>query len=264
MEKLKITVAVITKNEESNIAKCLDSVKWADEVVVVDGFSTDRTAEIARSTGAKVVQRKFSGSFADERNAALDNARNDWVLHIDADDVVTEDFRNKLSLALSKKEDVAVYKFRRRNFFLGHSMDRGGFHHYIPNLVNKKYVRYEGRIHEVPVYEGREGAINADIEHYPFASISQFIERQNRYSDIASREMFKEKGALSGKEIRKNLINKSFKIFWKSYVRKQGYKEGLYGLVFAVLFAFINFMKWAKYWELMTYAVDKEKGSDPE
>lgn len=256
MEKLKITVAVITKNEEANIAKCLDSVKWADEVVVVDGFSTDRTVEIAKTMGAKVVGHKFSGSFADERNTAMDNSANDWVLHIDADDVVTEDFRSKLAAALSKKEDVVVYKFRRRNFFLGHSMDHGGFHHYIPNLVNKKHVRYEGRIHEVPVYKGEEGTIDGDIEHYPFNSIAQFIERQSRYSDIASREMFKEKGALPDKEIRKNMIGKSIKIFWKSYVKKQGYKEGTYGLVFAILFAFINFMKWAKYWDLC----QKEKG----
>ena len=259
MEKLKITVAVITKNEEANIARCLDSVKWADDVVVVDGFSTDRTADIAGSLGAKVVQRKFSGSFADERNTAMDNARNDWVLHIDADDVVTEAFRQKLGPVLSGSGDIVVYKFRRRNFFLGHSMDHGGFHHYIPNLVNKKHVRYEGRIHEVPVYKGKEGTIDADIEHYPFTSISQFIERQSRYSDIASREMFKEKGALSDKEIRKNMIGKTLKIFWKSYVKKQGYKEGLYGLVFAILFAFINFMKWAKYWELKTYAVDQNR-----
>jgi glycosyltransferase involved in cell wall biosynthesis len=259
MEKIKITVAVIAKNEEANIARCLGSVKWADEIVVVDGFSTDRTAEIAASMGAKIVQRKFSGSFADERNAAMDNARHNWVLHIDADDVVTEDFRQKLGPSLSESEDIFVFKFRRRNFFLGHSMDHGGFHHYIPNLVNKKHVRYEGRIHEVPVYAGKEGVIDADIEHYPFNSIAQFIERQSRYSDIASREMFSEKGGLSDKEIKKNLTGRTFKIFWKSYVRKQGYREGLYGLVFAALFAFINFMKWAKYWELCR----KEKGPGP-
>jgi len=130
-------------------------------------------------------------------------------------------------------------------------MDHGGFHHYIPNLINKRFVKYEGDVHEVPVYGGKEGMIEAAIEHYPFDSVSQFVDRQNRYADIAARKIFKTEGRLSESLIKRNMILKSFKIFWKSYVRKQGYKEGVYGLVFAVLFAFINFLKWAKYWEMV-------------
>jgi len=250
MQKVKVTVAVITKNEEKIIARCLESARWADEIIVVDAFSKDRTVDIAKSFGAKVVQRNFTGAFADDRNAGNDNAKNDWVLHIDADDVITDGFRKKLEDVIAGKEDAVVYKFRRKNFFLGHSMDHGGFHHYIPNLVNKRYVRYEGKIHEVPVYKGREGLIEADIEHYPFDSIEQFTGRQNRYTTIAAKHILDTEGLLSEKVIKKNMINKSFKVFWKSYVKKQGYKEGVYGLVFGVLFAWINFLKWAKYWEL--------------
>lgn len=249
MDKIKVTVAVITKNEEKNIAHCIESVKWADEVVVVDGFSTDRTVEIARSMGAKVVQHKFTGRFADDRNVANDTARNDWVLHIDADDVATDGFRVKLGEALTAKGDYVVYKFRRKNFFLNHPMDHGGFHHFIPNLVNKKFVRYEGEVHEVPVYKGKEGVIEADIEHYPFDSIEQFVARQNRYSSLAVSDIYKKEGLIKEPIVRKNMMRRSFGIFWKSYVKKQGHKEGFYGLIFAVLFAFINFMKWAKYWE---------------
>jgi hypothetical protein len=145
---------------------------------------------------------------------------------------------------------VEVYKFRRRNFFLGHSMDHGGFHHFIPNLINKKYVKYEGVVHEVPVYKGNMGVIEADINHYPFDSLGQFVSRQNRYTDIAASEILRTQGVLAEQDIRRNMINKSFKMFWKSYFKKQGRKEGVYGLVFAILFAFINFLKWAKYWEL--------------
>jgi len=144
MEKIKVTVAVITKNEERHIAKCLESVRWADDMVVVDAFSTDRTAEIARSMGARVVEHKFSGSFADERNTGNEHAANDWVLHIDADDIVTEGFRDALKAALASGGDAVIYKFRRRNFFLGHSMDHGGFHHYIPNLVDRRPYRCSG------------------------------------------------------------------------------------------------------------------------
>ncbi len=251
MEKLKVTVAVITKNEEKNIARCLGSVKWADEIIVVDGFSTDKTAEISESMGARVIKHKFSGTFADDRNVGTENAGNEWVLHIDADDVVTEDFRTKLADVLTSKEDVVVYKFRRKNFFLGHSMDHGGFHHYIPNMVKKGFVHYEGDVHEVPVYKGYAGTIDADIEHYPFDSIGQFVDRQNRYAEIAAKKILKNEGVLPVARVKKEMIGKTFKVFWKSYVKKQGYKEGMYGLVFGALFAIINFLKWAKYWELV-------------
>lgn len=250
MEKIKISAVIIAKNEEKKIARCIDSVKWADEVIVVDGLSADRTVDIAKSLGAKVVRHPFTGSFADDRNIGMENARNDWVLQLDADEVVTEKFRITAEAALAGNDGVLVYKFRRRNFFLGHSMDHGGFNHCIPNFVNKKYVKFEGVVHETPVYEGRTGLIEADIEHYPFDSIGQFIGRQNRYTDIAASQMLKSQGVLNRSEIKRGLINKSFKIFWKSYVKKQGYKEGFHGLIFAILFALINFLKWAKYWEL--------------
>ncbi|MCM8790563.1 MAG: glycosyltransferase family 2 protein [Candidatus Omnitrophica bacterium] len=257
MQKINVTVAVIAKNEEKNISRCLESVKWADDIVVVDGFSTDRTVEIAKSMGARVIQHRFTGSFADDRNAANDNAKYDWVLHIDADDVVTDDFRMKLAEVIARNDGVVVYKFRRRNFFLGHSMDFGGFHHYIPNLVNRRYARYEGAVHETPIYKGNVGKIDADIDHHPFDTIEQFVSRQNRYSTIAAQKLLEKEGVLATKAIKKGLIGKSLKIFWKSYVKKQGYKDGLYGLVFAILFAFINFLKWAKYWELVKDKVEK-------
>ncbi len=248
---MKISAVIIVKNEEKKIALCLGSLKWADEVIVVDGFSTDGTVETARSFGAKVIMRKFTGSFADDRNAGLDEAKNDWVLQLDADEVVRSGFAEKAEAAVLLAKNAAAFKFRRVNFFLGHSMDHGGFHHYIPNFVNKRLVRFDGKVHEVPVCKGDILALEADIEHHPFDNLSQFIMRQDRYASIAAAEMLKKEGVLPEKIIRKNLVGKSFKIFFKSYFKKQGYREGAYGLVFAVLFAFINFLKWAKYWELV-------------
>ena len=259
MEKMPVTVVVIAKNAQAKIARCLESVQWADEIIVIDGFSSDRTAAISGSFGAKVIQHKFTGTFADDRNLGMEHARNDWVLQLYADEIVTAEFRGKLAEKLARKENFAVYKFRRRNFFLGHSMDHGGFHHYIPNLVNKRCVKFGGAIHEIPIYSGSESIIEADIEHYPFDSIAQFIERQNRYSDIAAKELFEKDRMLSDREIRKGLVNRSFKVFWKSYFKKRGYKDGFYGLIFAILFSFINFMKWAKYWEMIKNEKQKVK-----
>jgi len=251
MKEVPVSAVVIAKNEEKRIARCLESIRWADEIIVVDGCSTDRTAEIAASFGAKVIPHKFTGSFADDRNIGLENARNEWVLQLDADDVVTEGFQKKVKELLPADPYVAVYKFRRKNFFLGHSMDHGGFHHFIPNLVNKRCVKFTGDVHEVPEYTGKIGTIDADIEHYPFDSIGQFVMRQDRYTDIAAKDLLKREGIVPEKRIRKEMMGRTWKLFWKSYVKKQGFREGIYGLVFAALFASINFLKWAKYWELI-------------
>ena len=251
MRASKITAAIITKNEEKNIKGCIDSVKgWADEIVVVDGYSEDKTAEIARALGVKVVEHRFEGNFAKERNMAMESATSDWVLHIDADDRVTQDFKNMVDAVIDKDEEVDVYKFKRKSFFLGHFMEHGGWYHYVPNLVKRDKVRFEGVLHERPVFSRKISAIEADIEHYPFDNIAQFIERHNRYSTLEAKRIFEDNGPSQKSHIRKNMIGRSFKIFWKIYVKKKGHREGVYGLVFAILFAFMNFLIWAKYWEL--------------
>ncbi|MFA5147121.1 MAG: glycosyltransferase family 2 protein [Candidatus Omnitrophota bacterium] len=251
MTRPKISVAIITKNEERNIRECIARVAgWAFEVIVVDGYSADRTRDIAAECGARVIPHRFEGDFSKERNAGMDASSGDWVLHLDADDRVTDDFKKKADEAVGSDDAVDVYKFRRKNFFLGHCMEHGGWCHYIPNLVRRRAVRFEGALHERPVYKGKTGTIEADIEHYPFTSISQFIERQNHYSSVEAEALFKREGASMMDRATANMVGRTFKIFWKMYVKKKGYREGMYGLVFSVLFAFVNFLIWAKYREL--------------
>jgi len=222
---------------------------WADEIVVVDGESEDKTASIAEGLGAKVIQRRFEKDFSKERNAVMERSSGDWVLHMDADERVTDGFKKKVDGIIDSAEGVDILKFRRKNFFLGHAMEHGGFCHYIPNLVRKN-VRFEGALHERPVYQGGIETVEADIEHYPFSSITQFVERHNRYSSVEAEELFKLYGDSKLKEVKKNALRVTFKKFWKMYVKKKGYKEGMYGLVFSILFAFTNFLIWVKYWEM--------------
>ncbi len=250
MRKATLTVGVITKNEEKNIEACIRAVKgWADEIIVIDGCSADRTREIAENLGAKVITHEFEGSFATERNLVMENASSDWVLHIDADDRVTKDFRSAVDNVLGTEPGADVYKFRRKNFFLGRFMNSGGWYHYVPNLVKRGSVSFEGALHERPVHSGNISQIDADIEHHPFQTISQLVLRHNRYSSLEAQKMFEDFGASRLNEIRKNAIRRTFKLFWKMYVKKKGYKEGMHGLVFSILFAFTNFLTWIKYWE---------------
>jgi glycosyltransferase involved in cell wall biosynthesis len=251
MRKAKISAGIITKNEEKNIKGCIESVRgWANEIIVVDGYSTDKTASIAEGLGARVVKHNFEGDFSKERNMVMENASGEWVLHLDADEKVTLGFKKKVDEVIDSAGDIDIYKFKRKNFFLGHFMERGGWYHYIPNLVRRDKVKFEGALHERPVSGGKIGVIEADIEHYPFGSISQFLARHNRYSSVDAEKMFKRDGASLLGEVKKNAIRRTFKLFWKMYVKKKGYKEGIYGLVFAILFAFTNFLIWVKYWEL--------------
>ncbi len=245
----KLSVVVLTKNEEARIARCLESVRWADEVVIVDGQSTDRTVEIAESFGAKIIRHAFDGSFATDRNLGLEAATGEWVLQIDADDVVTPEFRAAVERLFTEGSPHAAFKFRRRTVFLGRPMRYGGWHYAVPNLLRRGHAHYEGLVHERPVIDGTLGELDADIEHHPCEDLSMFLNRQNRYTSLQAQELLRAGAPLSESQIRRQIWKKPWKTFWKSYVKKQGFREGWHGLVFAEFFAGVELMKWAKYWE---------------
>jgi len=249
-DRLKLSAVIITKNEEDNIADCLESLKWADEVVVVDGFSTDRTADICREYGAKVVQHKFEGDFGLERNIGVENSSGDWILQLDADEVVTEGFKRRTLRMLKEKDDHASYKFMRKNFFMGHFMRYGGWYHHSHHFFRKGKAHYDGRVHHQLIVDGKTGILKEDVEHYPFKGFSQLITRQNRYTTIEARELLELRGKIDEKEVAYNIIAKPRKLFWKFYVKKMGFREGMRGFLFSVLFAWVHFIKWAKYWEM--------------
>jgi hypothetical protein len=245
----KLSVVVLTKNEEGKIGHCLDSVRWADEIVLIDGFSTDRTAEIAERFGAKVVRHKFEGDFGQERNLGAANSSGDWVLELDADEIVTPALRRRIEAILKDDGGFASFKFRRKNFFLGRFMKRGGWYHYSHHFFKKGFARYSGRVHETLFVDGKTGLIEEEIEHYPFSNISQLVRRHNKYTTLEALQLFESAGKAAGKEYDYNIRTRPMKLFWKIYVRKMGFMEGMHGFVFSVLFPWIHFLRWAKYWE---------------
>ncbi|MFH1867656.1 MAG: glycosyltransferase family 2 protein [Candidatus Omnitrophota bacterium] len=247
----RLSAVILTKNIEDKVRDCLESIRWADEIVVVDGFSTDKTVEICREYNARIVQHEFGGDFGQERNIGIDNSSGDWILQLDGDDVVTEGFKNEMVKILQKEDRFAAYKFWRKNFFMGHFMRYGGWYHRSLHLFKKGFALYQGKVHHELIVNGEIGSLDAEIEHYPFDNFSQFVTKQNRYTDIESKEILELKGVLDRKEILYNIKIKPVKLFWKFYVKKQGFKEGVYGFIFSVLFAWVHFIKWVKYWELV-------------
>lgn len=244
-----LSIVILTKNEETRLGRCLESIRWAEEIIVVDGGSTDRTTEIAQAFGATIVTHAFDGSFATDRNLGLRHAHGEWVLQIDADDVVTPEFRDAIQAMVRSRSPHAGYKFRRLSVLLGRVMRHGGWHYYVPNLTRREGSRYEGLVHERSVVQGTFGELAADIEHHSCTDLNVFTARQNRYTTLQAEEAFRTMGRLSERRIRRLLWKRPWKIFWKSYVKKGGWHEGIHGLLFAEFYAGVELLKWAKYWE---------------
>lgn len=242
----KLSVTVITFNEEVNIRAALDSVHWADEVVVVDSFSTDRTAEICLEYTPHVHRRPWQG-YVRQKNLAADLASNDWIFNLDADERVTPELRLELQGLLRHGPPCAGYYVARRNYFLGRWIRQAGWYpDYILRLYHKGKGRYGDReVHETVDVRGRVETLRHPLEHYTYRSVEEYLCRMDRYSTLAARELEKK-----GKPPRwYDCILRPFWTFWKMYGFRGGYREGKYGFVLSGLYAFYAFAKYAKYWE---------------
>lgn len=247
-----VCAVIMTKNYEDLIEGTLKSVaSWVDEIVVIDGFSTDRTVEICRRYTDKVYQNRWDGyRFCTERNLGTSKATADWCFHIDPDERATPEFRDAVLKILEKGTPHAAFEFRKKNFFLGRWMRHGGWYHYSLHFFRRAKARYEGVIHETLIVDGSVGKIEAPVEHSPFTSIQQFVTRHNGYSVREAKASLEEKGILPEKELFYNIKRKPLKRFFKFYIRKKGFLDGIHGFIFSVLFAWVHFLNWAKYWEL--------------
>jgi hypothetical protein len=199
-----------------------------------------------------VYQNRWDGyRFCTERNLGSGKATSDWCLHIDPDERATPQFRDTVLKILEKGTPYNALEFYKKNFFLGRFMRHGGWYHTSLHLFRRGKASYDGVIHETLKVDGQIGKIEAPIEHYPFTSISQFVNRHNGYSTREALAKYEGCGILSNKEILFQLEKKPLKRFFKFYIKKQGYRDGIHGLVFSVLYAWVHFINWAKYWELL-------------
>ncbi|MBM3254207.1 MAG: glycosyltransferase family 2 protein [Candidatus Omnitrophica bacterium] len=252
-KRAKLSVVLMTKNEEDKIGDCLEKIKWADEIVIVDDYSNDRTIDIARQYTDKIILHKSMDNHDRQWNIGIENATCEWILHIDADEVVPVALRKRIEEILLDSKGYDAFRLIRRNYFLRHWMKYGGWttqSHLI--LFKKNSARCIGRgIHVKLDVKGKTGKIDTHIEHYPFKSIYQFIQRQNHYSSAEALEMLTEDSSNKIKELNYNLYIKPLKLFLKMFVKKRAYREGMLGFIFASLYAWVHFLKWAKYWEIV-------------
>ena len=253
--KPKISVVVITKNVEKEIIGFLESVKWADEVVVVDDDSTDKTREICKTYKTKVIVHRSDLKFDIQRNIGIDNAANDWIMQTDSDEIIPQDTGVKIREAISDPEDFVAFKLIRKDYFFKKCISEA----YMLKVFNRKFARYEelGNRHEKINVKGKIGYIKAVVEHYTYEGISDFVKKQIYYADSEAETLMKEKGILSWKKIRYNLTIKPLKLFWKLYFKKKYYKYGQYGFIWSLLQVIRRIIIYMKYWEIVNKKYNK-------
>lgn len=247
----KITAIVPAYNEEHNIRRCLESLQWVDEILVVDSYSTDRTVEIAREMGAKVLQHEYINS-AKQKNWAIPRAENPWILVVDCDEVVTPELREEIEEVLSSPAGYGGFYIPRKNIFLGKEIKHCGW---APQddlnlrLFRKDSGRYEERwVHADVIISGglRVGRLKSPFTHNSYRSLKHYLAKAERYTDWAAAELL-ERGARVGAS---HIALRPMATFFKMYLFKMGFLDGFHGLLLSALSSYYVLLKYAKAWDL--------------
>jgi glycosyltransferase involved in cell wall biosynthesis len=245
--KGKLSVIIICLNEQEKIRACLESVAWADEIVVCDSGSRDETLGISRQYTDRIFTDPWRG-FGAHKNLALERATHPWVLSLDADERVTPALAGRIRDVLAGEAPADGYYIPRQNFFLGRWIRHGGWY---PDYVLRLFRRARGRFRERAVHEavevnGRTGYLAEPLEHYTYDSVSAFVQRMDRYSGLAAEELRR-----AGVRLRPwDLLVRPFHAAVRMYLLKGGFRDGMPGLVLAGLYGAYTFAKYVKLWEL--------------
>lgn len=249
MNKLSVVLAVY--NEEENLPRCLGSVKELfDEIVIVDGGSKDKTLEIAHKFGAKIIKTNNPPIFHINKNKAIEAATCDWILQLDADEVVTKELALEIKDIISKKSDINGYWIPRSNFFLGRFLKKGGQY---PDYTLRLYKKGLGRlpakdVHEQAQVVGKVGYLKNNLLHIRDKNFSNYMERFNRYTDLLSTQIKESKIKKNPISFLSFILIKPLLWFMKAYFRHKGFVDGFPGFVFA-LFSSLRFpVAYVKYW----------------
>jgi glycosyltransferase involved in cell wall biosynthesis len=276
-ESIPVSIIVPVREEAENLPRCLDCVKWADEIFVVDSHSADKTAEIAAARGAKVVQFDFNGTWPKKKNWALENLpfRNEWVFILDADEALPPEAEQEFAQAIATAGEIGGYWINRRFMFMGKWLR----HSYYPNwnlrLFRHSLGRYEkltgadtrsgdNEVHEHVIVQGPTGRLRCEMDHYAFPSVEVFIEKHNRYSNWEARVSADRQLSGGGAQIDSAPVERRRKLkefsqrlpfrpllrFLYIYLWQKGFLDGREGYYFARLHAVYEFLSVAKTYEL--------------
>ncbi|MCJ7804128.1 glycosyltransferase family 2 protein [Patescibacteria group bacterium] len=267
MKKIKISVAMITYNEEGNIRDCLNSVQCADEIVVVDGSSRDKTRQIARELGARVIKTTNKLFFDANKNIAIEACQGEWILLLDADERVTpelaKEIRNTINNSSSSEQPVA-YWLKRKNYFLGRYLQKGGQY---PDPVIRLFKKGQARIPEESVHQQLEvdggiGWLENDLLHWATPTFSRYWMRERRYSTLEALQMLDERLSLNPLNWLKYLYFRPKRTFFLIFIRCKGFVDGWPGFVFAFFSGFHHAWAFGKYLKMKITKKKIEMGED--
>ncbi|GJQ64744.1 MAG: glycosyl transferase [Melioribacteraceae bacterium] len=246
----KISSIIIARDEEKNIGNCIQSqIDAIDEIIVlVDSKSTDLTLEIVRSFPQVTVEVIDWMGFAKTKQYGVDRAKHDWILWIDADEVITSQLSNELNFFKQSAPEHAAYELARRAYFLGKWIKHSGWYPgFITRLFNKNKARFNDKtVHENLEIDGTIGRLKYDLEHYTDPDIDHYFLKFNKYTSLAAEELFKKKRTAGLNDL---LLRPLFQ-FFKMYVLRRGFLDGIHGFILAVFSSAYVFTKYSKLWEL--------------
>lgn len=240
-----VTVVIAARNEADEIAACVASVSWAEEVLVVENDSTDATVERARAAGATVFSHPFT-TIGAQRNAAIARARHPWILVLDADERATPEVGEAVRQAIAQGEPRA-WRVRRRNLFLGREIRHGGWEKDRPVRLFRRELRYDERpVHEHVVVDGAVGVLSAPLLHEPYATLGEYFEKLQRYSGWWATQQH-----ARGRRARLlDIVVRPPLRFVTMWLVRQGWRDGAHGTVIAALGAMSVAAKYAQLWAL--------------
>lgn len=253
----KISVTIITLNESANLAAALDSVKWADEVVVVDAESTDDSVAIARRYTDRVVVRPWPG-YAAQKNFAAEHAANDWILSLDADERVPSALADEIRSLLKTEPAAAGYRIPRITFHLGRWIRSTDWYpDYQLRLYDRRRGRWTGRyVHESVKSDGPVARLNNDLQHYAFRDVAHHLRAIDRYTSLAAQQMFEDGRRANWFHV---MIHPRL-AFFRNYILRGGFRDGMPGLIISLMNAHYVGVKFAKLWELCSLSTSTPPG----
>jgi glycosyltransferase involved in cell wall biosynthesis len=247
----KVSVTVITRDEAANLAAALESVAWADEIVVVDSESSDATVDVARRHTRRVVVRPWPGYVA-QKNYAAAEAAHDWILSLDADERVSPELADEIRRLLRDEPAAAGYRVPRVTFHLGRWIRSTDWYpDYQLRLYDRRRARWTGRhVHESVQADGPVATLRGELRHYPYRNLSHHLQTMDRYTTLAARQMW-EDGRRAGWT---DIALHPPLAFLRNYVLKAGLRDGMPGLIISILNATYVALKFAKLYELCSHS----------
>ena len=244
---MNISATIITLNEEKNIARALRSLNFVDEIIIVDGGSTDKTCLVSEELGAKVFYNSFEG-YGQQKNFAASLCRNKWIFSIDADEEVTEDLKKSILALDSKQELSKIFNVNRRTMFCGQWIYHGGWYpDNVARLYNKDFAEWTTpHVHEKIVFKGllekqQESALHGHLNHYSFPTVKSQVLTNVKYATLGAGDLINKKG---GRPRLYAVLLKPIVKFLECYFIKKGFLDGLAGFIIAINAAYSMFMKY--------------------